>query len=408
MENREINRLRNKVKIKVTGKNIERFVKRLYKNNIEILSLKYIDRKTITLTIYFEEYDKVMKLKSIYKINKIGYKGIIKIKRNLYKNRFIIASLILGYFVVLFLSNIIFEVQVVHSSLDIRTLVTKELNKYNIKKYSFKKSFNKLSEISNKILEDNKDKIEWIAIENIGTYVQVKVEERKLNSKVEEYPMQNIVASKSGIIKKVTAKNGVIVKNINDYVTKDDIVISGKIMDTYGDEVLDKVSAIGSVYAEVWYTVDLEYPLVYTKDTKTNNKKDVYEIEILNNKFQLFSLDDYEHSITSSKIIISSPLLPFRLLKTHKQEIIKEDNVYLPEEALIKSMEVAREKIKSKLDKDEYIIKEKKLSFYQKDSKIVVEMFFSVYENIGKPSEILDEEVKEDKGSINNDQGDNN
>ncbi len=406
MENREINRLQNKIKIRITGKNIERFIRRLYKNNIEILSLKYIDRKTIIIIIRLEDYEEVKKLKSIYKINKIGYGGLIKVKKYLYKNRFVILSLLIGYFIILFLSNVIFEVQVVHSSQDIRNLVIKELNKYNVKQYSFKKSFNKLSEISNKILEKNKDKIEWIAIENIGTKVIVKVEERKLNSKVEEYPIQNIISTKSGIIKKITAKNGVIVKNINDYVTKGDIVISGEIKDTYGEKVLDKVSAIGEVYAEVWYTVDLEYPLVYTKDTKTKKEKDVYEIEILNNKFSLFG-DNYEHSIDNSKVIFGNPLLRFRLLKTHKQEIIKEDNVYLPEEALIKAEEVAREKLKSQLDKDEYIIKEKKLSFYQKDSKIVVEMFFSVYENIGKPSEIIDEELgtetEEDKGSTSND-----
>lgn len=404
MENMEINRLQNKIKIKVTGKNIERFIIRLYKNNIEILSLKYIDRKTIIIMIYLEDYEKLIKLKSIYKINKIGYGGIIKVKKYLHKNRYIILSLLIGYFIILCLSNIIFEVQVVHSSQDIRNLVIKELNKYNVEQYRFKKSFKKLSEISNKILEANKDKIEWIAIENIGTKVQVKVEERKLNSEVEEYPIQNIIATKSGIIKKITAKNGVIVKNINDYVTKDDVVISGEIMDPYGEKILDKVSAIGEVYAEVWYTVDLEYPLVYTKDTKTNNKKNIYEIEILNNKFSLFS-SSYEHSIDTSKVIFGNALLPFRLLKTHKQEIIKEDNVYLPEEALIKAEEVAREKLKSQLDKDEYIIKEKKLSFYQKDSKIVVEMFFSVYENIGKSAEIIEEklETKEDKGSTSND-----
>lgn len=393
MANSEIKRLQNKIKIKVTGKNIERFIRRLYKNNIEILSLKYIDSKSIIITIHLEDYENVIKLKSIYKINKISYGGAIKIKKYLYKNRFIILSLLISYLIVLFLSNIIFEVQVIHSSQDIRSLVVKQLNKYNVKKYSIKKNFNKLSEISNKIQESNKDKIEWISIENIGTKVIVKVEERKLNSKLEEYPLQNIIASKSGIIKKITAKNGVIIKNINDYVTKGDVVISGEIMDTYGEKILSKVSAIGSVYAEVWYTVDIEYPLVYTKNSKTNNEKDVYEIEILNNKFSLFR-SSYNHSIDTSKIILGSPLLPFKLLKTHKQEIIKKDGVYLPEEALMKAKELARKKLKSHLDKDEYIIKEKKLSFYQKDSKIVVEMFFSVYENIGKPSEIFNEEIK--------------
>ena len=67
----------------------------------------------------------------------------------------------------------------------------------------------------------------------------------------------------------------------------------------------------------------------------------------------------------------------------------------LVEEALIKSMESAKTKIESKLDSDEHIIKERQLSFYQKDSKIVVEIFFSVYESIGRPSEISKERLDE-------------
>lgn len=404
MENREIYKLKNQIKIKITGKNIDRFIKRLYKNNIEILSLRYSDRKSIIITIYYKDYDNVLKLKSIYDIKKIEYGGLIKFKKFIYKNRFLILSLLLGYFLIIFLSNIIFEVQVIHSSKEIRQLVINELEKYDVKKYKLKKSFSKLSKISNNILKSNKTKIEWIAIENIGTKVQVKVEERKLNSKTEEYPMQNIVATKSGIIKKITAKNGVIVKNINDYVVKGDVIISGEIMDTYGEKILDKVSAIGEVYAEVWYTIDMEYPLIYTKDIKTNREKKVYEIQFLNNKFSLFDFNKYEHSIDNSKVILSNPLLPLKLLKTYKQEITKEDNVYFPEEALIKATKVAREKLEKQLDKDEHIIKEKKLSFYQKDSKIIVEMFYSVYESIGEPSEIIDEtENGIEKGSTNND-----
>ena len=400
MENTTFNKFRNTIKIKIQGKNIERFIRRLYKNNIEILSIKYINRKSIIITIYLENYEQVLKLKSIYKINNVGYGGIIKIKKYLYKNRFLIFSLIIGYFIILLLSNIIFEVQVIHSSKEIRNLVINELEKYDIKKYSFKKSFEKLSEISNKILKNNKDKIEWISIENIGTKIQVKIEERKLNSKKEEYKIQNIVANKSGIIKKVTATSGVIKKNINDYVSKGDVIISGEIMDTYEEKVLNRVSAIGEVYAEVWYTVEMEYPLIYSKETKTNKSKNVWELEIFNKKISLFDFNKYEHSNDQSKIILSNPILPFRLLKTRKEEIIKQDEVYLPEEALIKAEEEARKKIEARLDKNEYIIKQKKLSFYQKDSKIVVEIFFSVYENIGIPSEIVEEETKEEnKGS---------
>ena len=258
LENRILDKFKDKIRIKVVGKNIDRFIKRLYKNNIEILSLRNVDRNTIIICINLDDYESVMKLKSIYDINDISIGGSIKIKNYIYKNRFMIISLIIGYFVLIFLTNVIFEVQVIHSDSDLRNLVIEELKRYDIKKYSFKKNFDKLNEITNKITEANKDKIEWLSIENIGTKVQVKLEERKLNPEEKTYNYQNIVATKSGIIKRVVATNGVIVKNINDYVTKGDVVISGEIKDAYNEKVLDKTSALGSVYAEVWYTVDME------------------------------------------------------------------------------------------------------------------------------------------------------
>ena len=392
MENRILDKFKDTIKIKVSGKNIDRFIKRLYKNNIEILSLKNINRNTIIISIYLNDYNNVMRLKSIYEINDVGVSGLIKFKNYIYKNRFMIISLIIGYFVLLFLSNVIFEVQVIHSDTDLRNFVVEELERYDIKKYSFKKDFKKLNEITNKITEENKDKIEWLSIENIGTKVQVKLEERKLNPKEKVYDEQNIVATKSGIIKKVVATNGVIVKNINDYVTKGDVVISGEIMDTYNEKLLNKTSALGSVYAEVWYTVNMEYPLIYSVKKETKKSKKVYEIQFLNNKFSLFDFNPYKYSKDTSKIILENPIMPFKILRTTKKELEVQDEVNILEEALVKANNIAREKIESKLDENEYIIKQKNLSFYEKDSKIVIEIFFSVYESIGEAKEIIDKE----------------
>ncbi len=395
MDNKILKKFNNTVKIKITGKNIDRFIKRLYKNNIEILSLNNLSRNSILITINMSDYEKVNKIKSIYNIEKKSIGGTIKLKKSIYKNRFLLISLLFGYFVILILSNVIFEVQVIHSNSDIRNLIIKELEKYDIKKYSFKKNFKKLNEITNKILKNNKNDLEWISIENVGTKVIVKIEERKLNKKEKSYPKQNIVAKKSGIIKKVIAKDGVIVRNINDYVKKGDVIISGEIMDTYNEKLLDTVSASGMVYAEVWYTVDMEYPLIYSKEEETGKKKEVYELEFFDKRISLFDFNKYEHSNDTYKIVLENRLLPFRLLKTLKKEVKKDDEVLIVEEALIKAMESARSKIESKLDKDEHIIKERQLSFYQKDSKIVVEIFFSVYESIGTPNEITKDRLDE-------------
>ncbi|MBQ7140703.1 MAG: sporulation protein YqfD [Bacilli bacterium] len=398
MENRFLNRYENIIKIKIKGKNIDRFLNRLYKSNVELLDIDKINRKEINLKIYLKDYEKVLNLKSIYEIEIINEYGLIKFKNIIKKNKLLIILILFGYFFIMFLTNIVFEVQVIHSNSNIRNLIIKELDKYGVKKYTLKKSFNKLEDISKKILDSNKDKLEWLEIEVNGTKIIVKVEERVLNPEEKTYPKQDIVASKSGIIMSVKSSEGVIVKNTNDYVSKGDVIISGKIMDTYQENIKSIVSAKGRVYAEVWYTVSMEYPLIYSKDTKTGKEKNIYKIQFLNNKISLFDFNKYKNSIDKEKIIFENKLLPFKLLKVKSSEVSRIDNVYTFEEGLIEAEKVAIEKMKAKLDEDEYIIKQKKLNFYQKDSKIVVEIFFSVCERIDLAQEIV-EEIKEEEGN---------
>ncbi len=151
----------------------------------------------------------------------------------------------------LFLSNTIFSVEVIHSNANVRKLVANELKERNISKWHFKQSFKKIQEIKEEILSEYKDRLEWIEIENIGTKYIVKVEERKLKRDESNYIYQDIVSNKNTIIMSIEATEGEIIKRKNDYVKKGDVIISGKIMK--GEEVSKLVKASGKIYGEVWY-----------------------------------------------------------------------------------------------------------------------------------------------------------
>ena len=56
---------KSKISLKVTGKNIERFIRKLYHHQVEILKLSYPNYKTVILTIYAKDYKTVMDLKTI-------------------------------------------------------------------------------------------------------------------------------------------------------------------------------------------------------------------------------------------------------------------------------------------------------------------------------------------------------
>ena len=164
MKNRYLENYSNTVKIKVEGKNINNYIKRLIKNKINIIKLIPISYKEVHIIIKYNDYKKLIKYNTIYKTSIINTYGKIKIKELLKKNSILIINMLIGLVLIIFLSNIIFSIDIIHEDKEIRELLKEELNKNGIKKYTFKKNYQTIEQIENNILNDNKDKLEWIEI----------------------------------------------------------------------------------------------------------------------------------------------------------------------------------------------------------------------------------------------------
>ena len=140
MRNRYIEKFDSIIKIKIEGKNINNYIKRLLTRKINIIRLIPISYKEVHLIIKYQEYQKIIKYKTTYKISIIDTYGTIKIKKNLKKNTILILAIILGLFLIITLSNLIFSIDIIHQDKEIRILLKQELELNGIKKYHFKKS----------------------------------------------------------------------------------------------------------------------------------------------------------------------------------------------------------------------------------------------------------------------------
>lgn len=393
MKNNFLNFFKNTITINVKGKNIERFLKRLVRENIELYKINVVHYNEIDIKINYKDLEKILEIKTIYDVEVVNYYGMLRIKRLINKNKILILSLIFGVFLLYFLSNVIFKVEIIHNDKEIRSLLESELKKYNISSLKLKKSYNQLEEIKQKILDDNKEELEWMEIEVVGTKYIIRVEERKLNKKEENVPIRNIVSTKHATLKSIVAKSGDIVKEINSYVKPGDVVISGDIK--LNEESKAKVGAEGTIYGEVWYQTQVEFPYEYHEKHYTGKTKTVYSFKFLNNYFDLFNFKPYKDYEKEEKVILSNSLLPISLVKLNEKEVIRKDKVYNELEAINEAIKLARSKIESNLEEKEYIISQKNLKVDKRKCKIVVDMFFSVYENITGYSDIP-EEIKEE------------
>ena len=376
--------------VSIKGKNINNFLHKCNQNNINILRIKNISNKEILITINTYDINKLFKIKSIYKIKIMNSKGALKLKEILNRNLILIIFFFLGIIFLSVLSNTIFNVQIIGDNKELNEKIEKILNQNGIRNYQFKKSYKELNEIKNNIMEEFKNEIEWIEITNVGTKVEVKIVERKLPVKNTSKEYTNIVAGKSGVIRKIYAEEGEKQVLLNTYVNKGDIIISGEI--TKEEDVKKYVHAKGKVYAEVWYNVTIEFPLKYKEKIYTKNKCKRLYMKLSDKYISLSKYKTFErkklHSLKNKKV-------PFEIGIEEEREVKIINDKYSINEAKIKAIEKAKEKVLQTLDNNEYIISEKPLNFKEKNSKIVLEMFFSCFEEISKEQKLIPKDEKE-------------
>lgn len=376
MKNKIIYDFKNKIKLNIKGKNIERFIKRLTNNNIELLKIDYIKYNEINIIVYKKDYLKILDLKTIYEVTIVDIYGIMKLQKKVSINKFLLLFSLLGILIIVFLSNIIFKIEVVHNSSEIRNFILNELEIYNIKEKTFKKSYDELQVIKKSILEKYKDKIEWLEIEVVGTKYVVRLQERLTINQDEISEKVHIISNKDAIIKDVVASQGEILKSKNEHVKKGEIVISGEIK--LNEQVKKITGAIGKVYGEVWYETTINYPLTYNEEKETGKQQTKLVLKVLNKELQFGK----KYKKIKEDTILNHLFLPFGLYKQRQVEVVNISEVLTYEQAINKALELSKEKIKLNLKEDEYIISTNILKTNLLDDKVEIKVFYAIYEDI--------------------------
>lgn len=367
-------------------------IRRLTDNNIFYSDLKD-EKKFISLKIKYEQVNAVKSLFGTTNVKIIRFYGP-KFFVSFFKKHYLFLLFFMwGIFLLFVLSNTIFEIEIVTTNNEMAKIILKELSESGIKKYRFKKSFEKLNLIKKDILENNKETLEWIEIDNVGTKYIINFTPRIIPKEKDVEKPQNIVSSKDAIIMHIEADTGEILKKNNEYVKKGDVIISGSIMKN--EETLSaQVKASGKVYGEVWYTVNTTIPYNYIEYKPTGEVINHYFLEVFGKQMTLLGKFDTKFSVNEKEVLVDKPYLFFKVVK-EKKEIYEYKEVKVSkEEALEEAINRSVRRVEVKLNDKEHIIDKKVLKIERYSSKISIEVFFKVYEDITQTS-IL-EEIKEE------------
>lgn len=381
------------VKIRVSGRNINLFIKRLIKNNINVIRVIPVSYKEVLLIVDYNDIEKINRIKSIYKVDIVRYYGKLRLLRFIKKNIFIISFLIIGIIMIYILSNIIFSIDIIHSNSNIISLVDEELKSHGIKKYGFVKSYKEIENIKKEILEDNRDSLEWLEIIRSGTKYIVRVEERIINSDINSDNNYSIVAKKNAVIKSIIAYNGEKVKEVNSYVKKGEEIISSYVTMPNNEKVFS--GANGKVIGEVWYDVSIDYPYYYNEVLYTGKKRKVISFNILSKSYSLFNFKKYKSFDINRKYIFKNSIIPISLSIDYEYETRVINDIYTYDTAKEKAIMVAKNKLMDKykdiIDIDKVII----INESEDSSKIRLNLFVACNEDITEYKEVIEEDKNE-------------
>ncbi len=348
---------------------------KLYKKQIDVMDVSFSGNRLL-FRVWEEDYKRIQKLGSF---QVVGDYGIYKVFPFLRKKGLIVFGLVLFFVFSFLMTHLIVDVKVIHSSLQIRNLVTKALDDYGIKPFTWRKNFDEIEKIKEQILDQHPDTLEWISISLEGMRYVVHIEERILTDTKEEDRHCHLIAAKAGLVKQLIYSAGEARVEVNDYVKEGDLLVSGEL--TFQDAIKDQVCATGKVMAEVWYTTHVHVPLKYEVVSETGKRRwnfylrkgslrmAVFRPRITNyvdEEKHLFSIGPYEFSFAIQK------------------EVTRKQQEYTEDEVMNLGMKEIDEKFALRLQEDEKILSKKVLKKVQNDSTMDIEVFVSVLEDISK------------------------
>ncbi|MEH7494174.1 sporulation protein YqfD [Neobacillus niacini] len=390
MKNQWIEFISGKVTVKVSGKGIERFINVLIRNGLIVWNVKRHGTETITFTMRLQDALKIRRYArerdcSITFLKRAGMPFLFK---RLLKNSGFAGGALLFLLLIMFLSNVIWGIEIKGAKPATEYQVRKELDKMGVKIGKVQFFVDNVEGIQRK-LTNNVGNLTWVGVELKGTTYHLQVVEKKEPKKPEQLAPRNLVAKKKAVIDSMYVETGQKKVDIHDHVEAGQLLVSGVI----GKEgQTQQVAAVGEVWGETWYKSHVELPLktkffVFNGQEKEKLSLILGKLEIPIWGFGEPDFQEYESDRNVSKIHFLKWELPISIGNETLRAREETTRIYTEKEAEKNALELAKDKIKSVLD-EEAIIKDQKILHKEfVNGKVILDIHFKIIENIavGQP-----------------------
>jgi similar to stage IV sporulation protein len=383
--------LRGYVIIEVRGQHREQLINRLVEKRMSIWDI-HIHEAHAQMCISLHDFFRLRPLlkETGCRIHVLHRSGLPFTLNKLEKRKLFAVGLI-GFIIGLYLlSSLVWQVRVEGNetlrTVDILQLAQQE----GIYKLQWKFRL-KDADVLSKSLQSKLPGTAWVGIEVQGTQIVIKIVEATIPDKPPLLNPRHLVATKSALITSIYAEKGRPVVKPNTYVKKGDMLISGIL----GDELnRQTVVAMGNVKGIVWYTPQIEVPLMRQLKVYTGAAKDRSYLVVGNRALQLsgygaLPFGQYETLPERKSFQWRDYILPLGWLHERVMEIQIVDQLMELPEARSLGIEQAKLEIIAAAGSESRVVNEKILHEKTENGKVYMEVHFEVEESIAGEQAII-------------------
>ncbi|MED3910279.1 sporulation protein YqfD [Peribacillus simplex] len=390
MKNQWTNYYTGYVKVKAYGKGAERLINMLTRRGLHIWDVKRVGSESLIFHMDVRDIPKLRQVmrKSDCKVKFMQGKGFPFLMKRVMKNSGFLAGMIAFLLCIFVLSNMVWGIEVQDAKPATEHAIRKELDKMGVKIGKVQFFVDDVDTIQRK-LSDRIGALTWVGVELKGTTYHFRVVEKRQPKEVEKTSPQNLVASKKAIITDMFVEKGQSIVNVNDYVGKGQLLVSGLIGKEDKQEI---VSAQGVIKGKTWYKAKVEVPLKTKFSVFNGNETSRHFLKMGDFSLPVWGFKDpgYEKQVKETTV------RPFHFLQwelpiSYKQVTLrsKEDIVrsYTEEEAVKEGRKMAKAELKKHLDEEDEIVEEKILHESMENGKVKLSIHYQVIEDIaiGQP-----------------------
>lgn len=394
------------VKVTVKGRFPELFFQKCVRQQIPIWNMKKISEYECEGYVKLKDISLIRKLKrkTDYTINFSEKRGIPFIKSRLLKRKEVVISFFICICLIIFLSNVIWKIEVTGVPQEVENKIQKQLNSYGIHKGAWTMAIASPKKLQQELLNDVPELL-WIGVKKKGTSLHFEGVEKEIVEIEKVYGPRHLIATKKGIIKKMYVSKGVPKKQVNDLVKKGDILVSGELADDLEelDEDKDKdnkkkgqtVAATGEITAQTWYETEVTIPLEATYETVTGNQEKSYALKIKDFKLPFWGIKEpdfkaVQRETEEKDIYFFKWQLPIKFMDTTVLEKKYNKQERTKEEAIEYGIKQAKKELELKLGSSAKILTDKILHERMENGKVILRLYITVEEDIVSTKAIED------------------